>query len=268
MPDAKALRILFDTYWSAAGWKDNPRTPKEDLEYATAAGLMFPPVWLDHDGAVAWLVRVRDRVEARAAAAAFLASLSTRRLDLRSALGSFAVARHLPAHRFAASPVFRHDNCAVCGASSREAVVDLNVLNFERFKWGGVRRLDVEYLAFDLERFLATEPLAPTHADRRILSDILAKVGAVPGKGRSADLEKAIAPLLPSNKQERLGLLEVLSCCGALQPRGQPSFLTGFIPHDERAAPPRETELHYPLSLWGGADGVCREAVEVWFPDL
>lgn len=39
-------------------------------------------------------------VPVQEAGEAFLASLSTRRLDLRSALGSWAVARYLPEHAF------------------------------------------------------------------------------------------------------------------------------------------------------------------------
>src|SRR5262249_21397486 len=128
MVDPRALNILFDTYWSSASWKDNPQTPKQDFDYAVAARVMFPPVRRNHDELVDWLFQVRDRVKPAAVAEAFLASLSTRRLDLRSALGSFAVARHMPQHAFTASTVFTHDTCAVCGGSrNQDAVHDLNI---------------------------------------------------------------------------------------------------------------------------------------------
>ena len=41
----------------------------------------------------------------------------------------------------------------------------MNVLNFERFKWGGVRRDNIEYMAFDLEQFARAPKLKPTQAD-------------------------------------------------------------------------------------------------------
>ena len=61
---------------------------------------MFDPVTLDHAGIVKWCRKSVAAVTKEQVAAAFLASLSTRRLDLRSALGSYAAGRHLPDHRF------------------------------------------------------------------------------------------------------------------------------------------------------------------------
>jgi hypothetical protein len=61
---------------------------------------------------------------------AFLASLSSRRLDLRSALGSYAVARFLAEHAYEDSG---HGRCATCGQYEETEPEDLNVLSFERF---------------------------------------------------------------------------------------------------------------------------------------
>ena len=66
---------------------------------------------------------------------------ASRRVEIRSALGSFAVLQHFPMH---AAPGQR-EACPVCGDYNRPAdEEDLNVLNFERFKWGGVRH-DQQY---------------------------------------------------------------------------------------------------------------------------
>jgi hypothetical protein len=44
------------------------------------------------------------------------------------------------------------DDFGVCSFLSGEAgKQDLNVSNFERFKWGGVRCYSVPYIVFDLE---------------------------------------------------------------------------------------------------------------------
>src|SRR5689334_14844744 len=104
---------------------------------------MFKPRRLTHDQIIAWHGRARAAVTRQEVTAAFLASLSTRRLDWRSALGSYAVARHLPDHPHRGPASGRY--CTTCGSSGgpkHAGPHDLSVLNFERLKWGGVRHLD------------------------------------------------------------------------------------------------------------------------------
>src|SRR5205085_6428309 len=119
--DRRALRALFGTYWTAGGWRDasgnktpTPPPAAEEVEYARAAGYMFDPRSLTHDQIVAWLLRSRAAVRREEVAAAFLASLGTRRLEWRSALGSFAVARHFPAHTH--RDVANANYCMICGS--------------------------------------------------------------------------------------------------------------------------------------------------------
>ena len=139
MVDPKALKILFDTYWSSSGWKPNPTTAKEELDYAVAAGVMFPEVWMDHNEVVTRARKQCKSVDKDRVAAAFLVSLRTRRLELRSALGSYAVARRLRKH--AGNKFLPSLNCSVCYTALPKIQYDLNIFNFERFKWGGVRHL-------------------------------------------------------------------------------------------------------------------------------
>lgn len=129
------------------------------------SGVLFAaPRALNHDGWVAAARAAVDEVTPEEVGEAFVATLNSRRLDLRSALGSYAVARHLPVHAFSASQSRR---CAVCGPPEfREA--DLNLLNFERFKWGGVRHDAVEYVAFDLEQFQRASHLPATREARQL----------------------------------------------------------------------------------------------------
>jgi hypothetical protein len=110
--DKKPQRILFDTYWSPHGWKKGPSTDPGDFAYARSAEYMFDAIELTHDDIVERLVTVRRRISLREAADALVASLSTRRLDLRSALGSFAFASHFPDHRLAEETSTR---CHICG---------------------------------------------------------------------------------------------------------------------------------------------------------
>ena len=165
-PDERAIRTLFATYWSPQGWVDDPSTPPEELSHAVEAGVMFEPATTEatHDEVVEAVIAARDRVEEDQVRAAFLHSLTSRRLELRSALGSFAVARHLALHP--------HDPdasryCTVCGRLPDAAAIDRNVMSFERLKWGGVRHDQLEYVAFDLERFaLATTRRRPQKTGR------------------------------------------------------------------------------------------------------
>jgi hypothetical protein len=72
---------------------------------ATAAlFLLTVPRAEHHDGWVGAVRRAVSQVSAEEAATAFLASLASRRLNLRSALGSYAIARFLPAHDFELLP--------------------------------------------------------------------------------------------------------------------------------------------------------------------
>ena len=97
--DKKALQILLETYWSPKGWKRDKTIDSVDFEYARQVGYMFDPVTVTHDDIVARLLASRNRLSIEQVTDAFLASLSTRRLELRSALGSFSFAAHFPDHR-------------------------------------------------------------------------------------------------------------------------------------------------------------------------
>lgn len=114
---------------------------------------MFDPLTIHHDECVRQVVEWHEKVPKEKVAAAFLHSLSTRKLHLRSALSSWALTRPFTLHPFASNAgrytaaengvaYAMHGDCYVCDSfhiASRESYVDedLNVLNFERHKWGG-----------------------------------------------------------------------------------------------------------------------------------
>jgi hypothetical protein len=168
--DRRAVKTLTDTYWSPQGWREPPSTPsKDDLEHAKHAGVMFDgPTREHHDAVVAAALAARDAVDEHEALDAFLSSLTSRRLELRSALGSLAVVRHLEEHAFDDD----HGRCRICGLWEYEDI-DRNVMSFERIRWGGVRRDDLVYVAFDLERFAAGEHPEATDDDRALLDALL-----------------------------------------------------------------------------------------------
>ena len=266
--DKKSLQILFRTYWSSAGWRDKRQreTAPEDLRYAKQAGVMFDPVGLTHDRVVGWVLDARARVEAKEVADAFLASLTTRRLDLRSALGSYAVIRHFPDHEHGREP----GACSVCGAYDPRGVeTDLSILNFERFKWGGVRHDQAIYAAFDLERFLSAERCEPTEEDAAVMIAILDTIDGVDAETTAPQLQGKLGTLFKSNKAEREVVLNILGYCGILRADGHPGYWDHFVPHADRELPPhRFLDMAYPACWWRGRDGLDRDALRRVFPTL
>lgn len=277
MIDPKAKKILFAQHWCTTGWRDTRRLniSAEDLDYAKANGLMFDPVEMNHDALVDALIVERDKIDIAEIGRAFLASLSSRRLDLRSALGSFAVARFFPAHRFdlqhAAQLPSGNQLCQLCehAVLTNPEPVDLNVLNFERFKVGGVRFDHLEYIWFDLWRFNQTAKLDPNAEDLRTMRAILDVIAQTPDDKRLPVTVKALSGVFKSNQQERQVLCDMLGIAGVLQPKGKPSYLDGWVAPNKREDSGKHfDDYHYPSGLWHGRDGVNQDAVSFWFPGL
>lgn len=259
-----AVRALLDAFWTPAGWRG--KAEPAALSIAVEAGLGFGQARTrSHDE---WITAARQAVRAislREVGEEFVSSLLTRRLDLRSALGSYAVARHLEPHAYAGRGA---DPCRVCGLYE-DVTEDLSLLNFERFKWGGVRREDIAYVAFDLEQFRRA-PAGDGDQDealavgRQLLSAL-----------RTADADATVVKLatelrmVKGNKAERAVLLEVLGVCGVLRTPGHPSFRTQFVPDDCRELPPQHNvETAYPACWWRGRDGLDDDALSELLPLL
>jgi hypothetical protein len=275
VPDPKALKILRETYWGPSGWKpawNDPKTPEaspEDYDYAIERGVMFRPIELSHDEAVEQAIDLGGRVDLPMAADAFLASLTTRRLELRSALGSLHVARSMPAHRFAVSRR-SPGSCEVCGAGGQERVtVDLNVLNFERFQWGGVRHLHPEYVAFDLARFLELHPVEPTPADVAVANELFSRLlQPLEPTATASILEKRLQGLFPSSSPERRVLIQILGYSGIVQPSSVPSLRERWTNKLARPPVPGRNDWSFPVYAWRGRDGIDASQITRVFPQL
>lgn len=273
--DKKALKILFDAHWSSKGWKQNRTVDVTDFEYARHAGYMFDPVMLTHDDIVAQLLAVRNRVSIEQVSDAFLASLSTRQLDLRSALGSYSFAKHFPSHRLvdhSRGPLpSGRLQCRLCGLYGHSAAEqkDLNVLSFERWKWGGVRHGNPLYCWLDLTQFEKSDLAKPTQLDYSILSRIVEIASELPPTARPTELEKRISKVLQSNASERRVLIEILAYCGVLKPAGRCGFLQAFTSSELRDRPPDHTnDWSYPAIWWRGANTVDKTALNLVFPKM
>jgi hypothetical protein len=259
------LKILFGTYWSPGGWRDPPATAAADFRYAKRAGVMFDAVRLSHADVVRRARAAVAAVSRRQVADAFVASLASRRLELRSALGSFAVLQHFPRHPAPKAG----GECPDCGVYSRSVYPeDLNVLNFERFKWGGVRHDEPLYASLDLELFQREPPSKPTSADVDMLAKLLQAIAAAPARTTAGSLQQRLAKSFPSNKPEREIVVNILGLCGILATPAHPGYLRRFVPCSARDLPPRDTDLEYPVCWWRRSHGINQEAVKYWFGHL
>ena len=262
--DKRALKILLDTFWSPSGWKpERLRTLRpEDFAYAKSKGMMFDPVRLDHHQALNDLTRVIRKLDRRTVVDAFLASLSTRRLDWRSALGSYAVFQHLPLH----VPASANGRCSTCGMYLNSIEEDLNLINFERHKWGGVRHDHIGYALLDLKLFLTCDVPAPTQEDFRIFKSIMSSIAAAPPETTSANLQQHFGKAIKANKAERDVIIAILGFCGVLGTPAHPGFTHSFVSVSERALPDRRfVDMPYPACWWLSCVGVNTARLNEYF---
>jgi hypothetical protein len=259
----RARQILLDAFWERGGWRRGPAVAPDEFDVAKAAGYMFDPSVSAHDDAVTRAINAAYLIEPRDVAHAFVASLSSRRLEYRSALGSFAFARFLPHHEPENSS--GRSLCDICGDPIADQHVDWNIQNFVRIKWGGMGHGQPSYMSFDLDRFRELEEMTPTSEDWALLERILTIAATQNPRARPDHLERAINKTLPSNRHERRVLLQILGFAGILKPRIVIPIFDRFVPFTERGT---ETELAYPFSAWRGVDGVDHDAVGFWFPEI
>lgn len=227
----------------------------------------------DHAHLVGQLRLFGSIISAEDIARSFLASLSSRRLEARSALGSYAFARALPDHALEPLPDTFATICGVCGwsrmPSGYEELEAENTHHFarERMKWGGVRHLDPQYALYDLTEWQSLEIGNPSVADRRCLDLLLRTPALLAPDAKVSHLERALQTVLPSNKSERQTLLQILGYAGVFEAPGYPSFFDDYVMPAARELPrQRFAEWGYPIIWWRARHGVRQDAVMYWFP--
>lgn len=128
-------------------------------------------------------------------------------------------------------------HCGVCGMYLRQNEENLNVLNFERFKWGGVRHDQVVYAAFDLGLFLLEPAVQPVAEDVTIFRSLINTIRTVPIETTSAGLQAHFAKSFKSNKAERDILVGLLGFCGILGTPEHLGYSEYFVPSCDRHLP-------------------------------
>jgi hypothetical protein len=215
--DKKAKSILFKTYWSAQGWKSEKITDPEDFEYAKSKGLMFDPVTLSINEVKINLEKLLRQIDKKKITDGFLSSLTNKRLDWRSAIASYVNAKLVLENK---REFYRINNLDYENE-------DLNVLNFERIKWSGVRHSDLLYNYLDLKLFEQEVISEPTELDIQTFKGILkcindSEIGEYPGK-----LRDRLKDVMKGSKNERHTIMEILGCCEILKPQSYERPTTG-----------------------------------------
>lgn len=267
------LDILMDTYWCRLGWKDGEISPSDFL-IAKEQGYMFDyPEPYTHEEALMKAKELVQRIHPDDVANAFLYSLSTRKLEYRSALGSYYYLRGIPDHQ----AVYRYKTCEYCGFSmfkenpdDREKRHGLNVLNFERYKWGGVRQDKPHYAIFDLEMFEKLPKVHPQREDLVILKDVLSLASQLEPSKKIGPYVKLIGSekIIKSNKNEIRVMLQILGICDVFNSKDAKGYLNHFTESAFDRDPVEHTnDFMYPANRWQVCDGINWDAVRFVFKD-
>lgn len=228
-------------------------------------------IQLSHDEVVDRAIVAAAALTPKQAASAFAASLSTRRLDWRSTLGSLAAVQHLSRHAFVPRSVKDPGHCAVCGLQQQVAL-DLDGLAELRAEQRYlVRFYDVAYAVADLEAFPGVQVPEPTPADLDLLQALLEGLRS-PGM-KLGQLNAAIRVGFKSNKNQRAYILEALGVAGILCPTEVPSFETRWVSYQEREFGLSVHHFYskdaaYPLRHWSSESRLNEQAVQRWFGEL
>ncbi len=257
--DKKARQILLKTFWESSGWKSGPRVfAGPDFEYARSQGVMFDPITITYDELLNRLRALHEELTLERVSEAFLHSLSTRKVHLRSALSSWVLTRRLLAHTDGSErwplPLDEQYLYDIQLTSSPQYTAeDLNVLNFERIKWGGIRLYWLLYCWLDLELLGKEPPVHATEEDTQMFRHMLEEATLCEPGDRARKLEKRWKDLFPSNKNERDVVMEILGFIGVLATTEAPRIGRG---HDSDMVS---------MATWQGQDGYQMEAVKTYF---
>lgn len=264
---SNGLDVLLKTYWSSTGWKDGTIS-EEDFKMAKKEGYMFEyPKFEKHDMVLKKIKEVLLKIDDTDVANAFLFSLSTRKLEYRSILGSYYYAKSIPDHKIDDNLV----HCDLCGwyawrkkPKEKDIKQGINIFNFERYKFGGVRHTQMDYALFDLEQFLKLPKVVPSKNDEIILKKILGCIKKLDKNDKAGKLASLIMreKIFPCNQNEIHVLLGILGVSGILSSREFPSYEEVFVDEYARAPVEHKNDFPYPINRWTAKDGINYKKLE------
>lgn len=245
----------------------------EEFEYAKEKGIMFPYIkTLQHDQCLKRISHTLSLITPEDAANAFLYSLSSRKLEYRSVLGSYWYAKAIPYHDSTGSKfcdICRWDtyNSPPCNAEYKN---HYNVLNYERYKYGGVRHTYAVYALFDLEEFLKLPKVRHTKEDENILYGIMSCAENLKPHQKAGALQKSVtsAKLFKSNANEIKVIIDILGICGILESAEHHCYDEGFMDCINRDPPELTNDYAYPVNWWKGENGINKARFELVFGNV
>jgi hypothetical protein len=205
----KAKEILFNTFWSSDGWlsDENRKIKSADFEYAKEKGLMFDPLTVTKSEILTRLQEIVETISLKKITDAFLSSMTNTRLDWRSALGSYANAKRLLIENNFDEYYYGH------GTN-----IDLNILNFERIKWGGIRHNYGVYNWLDLTLLNNENVAKPTVEDINTFQLILNEIRNSEVDEKIDKLRDRLQEILKSSVEETHMFTEILGSADILKP--------------------------------------------------
>ena len=220
-----------------------------------------------------------EQIDPKDIANAFLFSLSTRKLEYRSALGSFYYAKAVPEHEFMDSYneflAAAAYECYLCGWRAQEFTTNglrknfCNEYNEDRCKYGGsiIGQIHINYALYDLEQFIKLPKVVPTDRDRQIFMEILSCVDRLKSTDKAGKLRDTIikAKIFKSNRDEVAVLLGELGVCGILAGKDFPSYDVYFPNEYERDPTESKSYFAYPVNRWRARDGINIERLKAVF---
>ncbi|MEI0698733.1 hypothetical protein R4K92_07350 [Brachyspira intermedia] len=244
--DKKAKKILFNYFWKN-GWIDDSKMHinEEDFLYAKEKGLMFDfsKEIIKYDELIKNISSLIKEIDFNNTVKAFLCSLSSRAVHLRSFISSYYLSKKMMSYDFSNT-----ENIEKEFYNKYNIMIDdfhleyQNVYNFEKYKWGGVRLEQLSYIYFDLREFSKIDfEFNPTKEDINIFNAILERIDSYNIKNDSANkMQAVLKDILKSSKNERIILLEILAYLDILEAKEERKY--------------RDTELSEKLMNWRGGD--------------
>ncbi len=279
--DADALHTLYSVFydfdtkqsipmrsWVSGETKLEDEVPPEQIEHAVHEGVWIAPRELSPELVTEWFLEEKRRLpSAEQNGEAFMISLRTDAMPLRSLLGSYANFRAVNESNF---DRWRNDPGFQGDPENTEVRVLLG-LQFRRFDGPYMScHENIVYAALDFEQFNRLPPVHATEEDRDTMRAVLDAIRALPASAQLTQLDKALTGTFPSNKLRRKHVSEILGLCDVLHPHSQPLIASRYVRPSECPLPSSSTkrDTRYPLCWWTGEDGVNEEAVAEYFPGL
>jgi hypothetical protein len=273
------LKTLFALYKSPIRVEGD--ISEDEMDIAKEQGYLFDyPAYETHSNMLQRLRSILEQIDSKDIANAFLFSLSTRRLEYRSAIGSYYYAMAIPEHEFMKSHneilAAASIHCYFCGWSAWKDVPNkfdekygYNFKNYERYKYGGsvIGDINLNYAIFDLEQFIKLPKVTPVDEDKQIFAKILSCVECLKNSDKVGKLRDVIrkAKIFKTNKDEISVLLGELGICGILASNQFPAYDVYFANEYERDPVEYKNDFAYPVNRWYARDGInCKRLIEVF----